>query len=128
MPCLALLMNEYADKQIKKTQKTMPVSISFNVSLCLLKNYCCSLLPGILLVVVLFMVHFVTETEFATFVRIAKINILPKSNATLLVSHVCIIGLWHLGLACLSSRAVYVLASPLTRVSNTLVPAPRSLF
>ena len=67
MPCLALLMNEYADKQIKKTQKTMPVSISFNVSLCLLKNYC-SLLPGILLVVVLFMVHFVTETEFATFV------------------------------------------------------------
>ena len=40
MPCLALLMNEYADKQIKKTQKTMPVSISFNVSLCLLKNCC----------------------------------------------------------------------------------------
>ena len=86
------------------------------------------LLPGILLVVVLFMVHFVTETEFATFVRIAKINILPKSNATLLASHVCIIGSWHLGLACLSSRAVYVLASPLTQVINTLVPAPTCLF
>jgi len=72
------------------------------------------LLPGILVVVIFLMVYLVTETWFATFVCIAKKDILPKNNATLLASHECMIGSGHLGLACLSSRAVYILASPHT--------------